>query len=150
MKKFFIILTLFLPGWLSAQQPERDPLQQYLVPPDLIMNNQHTLDLSDEQREYMIGQIQQAQSEFTSLQWNLKRETEKMASLLEASTVIEKELLDQLDKVLDLERTIKRTHLLLAVRLRNHLTEEQREKLQELRKHHRPGSSSGSQPRGRQ
>jgi len=52
--------------------------------------------------------------------------------------------LAQLDKVLDIEREIKRLHIGLAVRLKNRLTPEQQEQLNKMRMEHHPGMPPGS------
>jgi len=54
--------------------------------------------------------------------------------------VNEQQALAQLDKVLEVEREIKRLHIGLAVRLKNRLTPEQQEQLHKMRMdHHMPG-----------
>jgi Spy/CpxP family protein refolding chaperone len=50
--------------------------------------------------------------------------------------VNEAQALAQLDKVLDIEREIKRLHIALAVRLKNRLTPEQQEQLHKMRPDH--------------
>ena len=67
------------------------------------------------------------------MQWDIQAESEKMVRLLQASPVDETAVLAQADKVMALEREVKRTHLSLLVRVSNVLTDAQREKLRELR-----------------
>ncbi|MFQ5737536.1 MAG: hypothetical protein ACE5JX_00850 [Acidobacteriota bacterium] len=132
-----VVLTVCSLGWVQAQNPGPDPLRRFLFPPELIMRHQQALELSDQQREYIVGQIQEAQSQFTSLQWSLEKEVQGMAAILETSAVPEAQVLSQLDKILDLERQIKRTHLLLGVRIRNQLTSEQLTRLKRMRNRNR-------------
>ena len=54
----------------------------------------------------------------------------------QAASVDEQKVLAQLDKILNLERELKRTQLMVALRIKNKLTEEQQNKLREL--HHKP------------
>ena len=56
-----------------------------------------------------------------------------MVKLLQQSLADEAKILEQADRVMALERDIKRTHLTLLVRLRNLLSPEQQAKLQRLR-----------------
>ena len=51
----------------------------------------------------------------------------------------EQQALAQLDRVLDIEREIKRLHIGLAVRFMNRLTPEQQEQLHKMRMDHHPG-----------
>jgi Spy/CpxP family protein refolding chaperone len=58
---------------------------------------------------------------------------ELLHETMKSATVNESQALAQLDKVLDIEREIKRLHIGLAIRLKNRLTREQQEQLQKLR-----------------
>jgi Spy/CpxP family protein refolding chaperone len=66
----------------------------------------------------------------------MQAEQEKLVLLLKARPVEENAVLAQIDKVLDREREIKKTQILLLVRIKNQLTPAQQNKLTELR--HRP------------
>ncbi len=135
MKKVMtgILLMVFNMGLGLGQDSGTDPLQRHLFSAESIMRNQRELQLDQEQRSYMVKQIQETQSEFTSLQWQLQDEVGRLSGLLENPKAAERDVLRQLDKVLDLEKAIKRSHLRLAVRMKNRLTEEQRTKLREFR-----------------
>jgi Spy/CpxP family protein refolding chaperone len=66
---------------------------------------------------------------------------------MKSTSVNEQQALAQLDKVLDIEREIKRLHIGLAVRLKNRLTPEQQEQLQKSRMdHHPPAPGSPETP----
>ncbi len=142
MNRSMIGTIVFFLAWvaLMAQQPGPDPLQRYLFPPELVMRNQETLRLSDEQQEAIIARVQQAQQQFTNFQWKLQREVQRLAALLQRARVDEDELLAQLEEVFALEIQIKKTHLLLVVGIKNLLTREQQELLQALK------AKSDSQP----
>jgi Spy/CpxP family protein refolding chaperone len=81
------------------------------------------------QRTTIKAEIQKTQSRFVDLQWDLQAESERMARLLQARPVDEAAVLAQADRVMSLEREIKRAHLSLLVRIKNLLTELQRDKL---------------------
>ena len=97
------------------------------------MQHQQEIGLTDEQRSYITGEIQQAQKRATDLQWQLQREVESMAELLRQNTVDETRTMAQLDRVLAAEREIKRIQLTLVVRIKNRLTPDQRARLTALR-----------------
>ena len=131
------ILVMFLlafAGRVYAQQPPEDPLREYLFPPELVMQNQQALGLSDDQKNFFKTEMRQAQLRFTELQWKLQDEIERMISLLKQTKVDEQQTLAQLDKVLAAERDVKRTQIQLLIRLRNDLKSEQQTKLRELQK----------------
>ena len=125
------------PGQEPGRPPE-NPLEEYLFPPELLMQYQVKIGLTDEQKTSIKEEIQKAQAQFTDLQWKILPETEALQSLLEKDTVDEKQVLAQLDKVLKLEEEIKKTHIIMAIRIKNKLTPDQVAQLKELRKQH-PG-----------
>jgi hypothetical protein len=132
-----LVLTAFLFGtaWgapLQAGVGELGRLQDLLFPPDLIMRNQKALNVTQEQRQYILEQTQEATVEFTSLRWDLQDGLQELREMVKRNEK-EQVLLEQLDRVLDLERQVKRAQLLLAVRIRSTLTEEQVEMLQEMK-----------------
>lgn len=126
----FMVVSM---GMGLGQDSGTDPLQNQLFSVESIMRNQRELQLDEAQRSYMVKQIQETQSEFTSLQWQLQDEVGRLSGLLENAEAPERDVLRQLDKVLDLEKAIKRSHLRLAVRMKNRLTQDQRMKLREFR-----------------
>jgi Spy/CpxP family protein refolding chaperone len=57
-----------------------------------------------------------------------------MTQLLQQSPADETKILEQADKIMALEREIKRSHLALLVRIKNALTAEQIAKLEAMRR----------------
>ncbi len=134
MKKLVAIITVLQLGGVWAQDLNPNVLERYLVRPDLIMRHRQALQLTDEQGEYIKAEVIRAQSEFTSLQWELQGTVEKLAVLMRDPDTNDDELLAQLDQVLDLERRIKRAQLILAVRIKRKLTKEQVFRLERLKR----------------
>lgn len=110
----------------------RDPFDA-LYPPELVMEHQIELGLDESERQTLRQAVQQAQVKFTDLQWRLSAETERLDAILRGSVLQEREVLDQVDRVLALERDLKRTKIALLVRIKNTLTPAQQAKLGELR-----------------
>jgi len=135
-------LLLFAAGAAPAQQPPQppqpDPIGENLFPPELVMQYQQAIGLSEEQRDLIKAEIQKAQARFTDLQWQLQGEAETMASLLKSPRADEQQVLAQLDKILNVEREIKRAQITLVVRIKNILTPEQQARLRELKNGRRP------------
>ena len=120
-----------------------DPLAHLMFPPDMILNHARELNLTDEQKTFMRSEIQKATVSFQDLQWKLQDQVEQLHETMKSTSVNEQQALAQLDKVLDLEREIKRLHIGLAVRLKNRLTPEQQEQLHNMRMDHPPGMPGG-------
>jgi Spy/CpxP family protein refolding chaperone len=119
--------------------PNPDPLAHLMFPPDMIMDHARQLNLTDEQKAFMRSEIQKTTATFQDLQWKLHDLMESLQDTMKSTTVNEEQALAQLDKVLDIERQIKRLHIGLAVRLKNHLTPEQQDQLHKMRMEHHPG-----------
>ncbi len=109
-----------------------DPLVENLFSPELLMQNQKMLALSEEQKNAVKKEIQAAQSKFTDVQWQIQSEMETMAGLLKQDRVDEKQALAQLDKVLNLEREMKKTQVTLMVRMKNQLSPDQQSMIRKL------------------
>ena len=119
--------------------PNPDPLAHLMFPPDMIMSHARQLNLTDEQKAFMRSEIQKTTATFQDLQWKLQDQMEQLQETMKSPSVNEAQALAQLDKVLDIEREIKRLHIGLAVRLKNRLTPEQQEQLHKTRMDHHPG-----------
>lgn len=130
-------LVLFLVAAADAAEPAgpaQDPLAAHVFAPDLVMRHAAEIGLDEKQRAAIKDAVIRMQTKFLDLQWEVQAESEKMARLLQASPVDETAVLAQADKVMALERDVKKTHLSLLVRVKNLLTDAQREKLKELRR----------------
>ena len=123
-------------GGVSGHGSQPDPLGQSFFAPELVMQNQQAIGLSDEQKSYLRTEIRDAQMKFTDLQWKLQDEAEKMVSLVRQPHVDEQQALAQLEKVLSVEREVKRAQIALLVHIKNKLTPDQQGKLEELRNKH--------------
>jgi Spy/CpxP family protein refolding chaperone len=140
-QKAVLVLVLLLSVTAIAQdrppqpgpRPGDDPIAQNLFPPDLVMRHRQAIGLSAEQSEFIRTEVQKSQARFTDLQWQMMGEQETMANLLKQGHADEAQVLAELDKVLNLEREIKRAQLSLVIRIKNQLTPEQQAKLRELK-----------------
>ena len=110
-----------------------DDFGRNFFPPELVMQHQSEIGLQDSQRSALASAIQQAQAKFTDVQWKLSAEGEKMGRLLQPAQVDETQVLEEVDRILALEREMKRTQIALMVRIKNSLTAAQQAKLAEIR-----------------
>jgi Spy/CpxP family protein refolding chaperone len=147
MKRSLVVLALLVAPLavpLDAQGPpgggapgpaqgQSDPFGKFLFSPELVMQHQGQIQLQDGQRAALQAAIAQAQAKFVDAQWKISAEGEKLARLLQTPTVDEKLVLEQVDRILEIEREIKRAQMGLMVRIKNTLTPPQQAKLRELR-----------------
>ena len=118
----------------GAQMPgQPDPFGRFLFPPELVMQHQGHIGLQESQRAALQSAIQEAQATTLKMQFALAAEAEKLTTLLEAPRLEEKDVLAQVDRILGIEREVKRAQVTLMVRIKNTLTEEQQAKLRQLR-----------------
>jgi len=133
----FASIVLLLAGvqvvWAQQPQPGGDPIGDNFIPPELIMQHQQEIGLTADQKSFINAELQKAQARFGELQWQLAGEVETMASLVKQERIDEAQTLTQLDKILNLEREIKRTHIALVIRIKNRLSAEQQTRLQEMK-----------------
>jgi Spy/CpxP family protein refolding chaperone len=129
------LLLLLLPLVAFAQQPspDNDPIAKYLIPPELVMAHGQEVGLTDAQSASIKGEIRKTQTKFLDLQWDMQEESGKLTQLLQQSPVDEAKVLERADKIMSLEREIKRAHLTLLIHLKNLLTPAQVAKLMALR-----------------
>jgi Spy/CpxP family protein refolding chaperone len=110
-----------------------DDFGRNFFPPELVMQHQSEIGLQDSQRAALTSAVQQAQGTFMDVQWKLSAEGEKMGKLLQPAQVDETQVLEEVDRILALERQMKRTQIGLMVRIKNTLTPAQQAKLMEIR-----------------
>lgn len=122
----------------QAQQGNDDPLKANLFPVEVVMQNQQALAVTGEQKAFFRTEVSKAQAFFTDQQWKLQDEMEKLGSKLKVPGADEQQVLSQLDKVLALEREIKRAHVSLLLRIKNRLTAEQQARLREIQNRQAP------------
>src|SRR6266576_142659 len=127
-------------------QPPMDPLGDAMFPPEMVMQHQRELALTDEQKTFMRTEINRTTARFNELQWQLQDAMEALHTSVKENTVNEQQALAQLDKVLDTEREIKRLHFGLAISIKNKLTAEQQAKLRGMMQMHGPDGVPGRGP----
>ncbi len=128
----YAILLLLIAAPLAAQEPEPD-FARHLFPPELVMQHQHALRLTPEQRTSITQGIRDLQLKVVDLQWKMQDEAQKLTELVQGPRVDEVQTLAQVDRVLGLEREIKRAHMALLVRIKNLLEPRQQDTLHVLR-----------------
>jgi Spy/CpxP family protein refolding chaperone len=127
-----LLLLLAAVPMLAAQEPEPE-FGKYLFPPELVMQHQQAIRLTPEQRTSITQGIRDFQLKVVELQWKMQDEAQKLTELVQAAKVDEAQTLAQVDRVLGIEREIKRAHMGLLIRIKNSLTQEQQVALTSMR-----------------
>jgi Spy/CpxP family protein refolding chaperone len=134
MRAYRVALALLalIPASLAAQEPEPE-FAKHLFPPELVMQHQQAIRLTAEQRTSITQAIRDFQLRVVELQWKMQDEAQKLNELVQESKVDEASTIAQVDRVLDVERGIKRGHMALLVRIKNTLTPDQQQRLTAIR-----------------
>ncbi|HTR03883.1 MAG TPA: periplasmic heavy metal sensor [Thermoanaerobaculia bacterium] len=111
-----------------------DPFAAYLYPPDQVMGHSLELGLDDSQKKAIKDEVQKVQGKFVDLQFEMQAESEKMIRLLQEKPADETKVLAEVDRILALEKEIKKMQVSLLVRIKNLLTPAQQAKMSEIRK----------------
>ena len=125
-----VFVPLAAPG--QGAPAGEDPFGRYLFPPDRVIGHALELGLTDAQKSAVRNEVQKAQGKFVDLQFELQGESEKMSRLLQEQPVDEGKVLAEVDRILALEKEIKRMQVSLLVRIKNALTPAQQAKLAEM------------------
>jgi Spy/CpxP family protein refolding chaperone len=128
-----LALTMAAASASAAQGAPEPDFARHVFAPELVMKYQQKIGLRPEQRAAITEAIQQAQSRMVEQQWRMQDEAQKLGDLLQAMPVNESAVLAQVDRVLGIERDVKRAQMALLVRIKNALTREQQAMLKGLR-----------------
>ena len=130
--KLILVLITLCSLSLFGQDPEAQ-IDAQIFPPELVMQNQRAIGLTEAQANEIKGHVQQAQAIFTDIQWTIQRDMEIFVEMLSKESIDEGPALEQLGKILMQEAQVKRTRLTLALRIKNVLTADQQQKLRAIR-----------------
>src|SRR6185436_3019251 len=110
LKAMLVCALLLLTASIArAQQPDPKPedfAETHMFPPELILQYQQTLGLTEEQKNYIKTEIRKFQTRITEWQWQLEDGVEKLEALVKPNKIDEQAVIAQLDKVLTLEHDI--------------------------------------------
>jgi Spy/CpxP family protein refolding chaperone len=136
MKYFLSMMLLMISALANAESPPSgtDDIAQNLFAPDIVFKYRDAIGLDQAQSKALKDLVQKAQGRFLDLQWDMQGEAGKLAQLLQPPKVDEAAALAQVDKVLGMEREVKRAQISLLIEIKNLLTPPQQQKLFDLRK----------------
>lgn len=117
----------------SAERVLPSELSDVLLTSEMIMMHASELKLTPIQMASVRKEVENSNVKFNELSWHLDEAVEILRQRILVHAVDEERALAQLDRVLDIERKIKRLHVRMSIRIRNQLTLEQLGKLQSAR-----------------
>lgn len=120
-----VSITTAAQGPASARADNREVIRMGLYPPDVLMNKQQQLGITDEQRSAIAKLVGDFQGQVTELQWAMPNEQQKLRELLSTNSIDPEVALEQAGKVMQMESQFKLAHFELLIAIKNELTEEQ-------------------------
>lgn len=130
----FALMALAAAAPAQSARPDDDPLAKLLFDPQLVLKFASELSLQAAQRTAIVNAIKAAQGEILDRQLEMAERHQELVKSMEALRVNESAALAQADRVMELEREMKRSQLQLLIRIKNTLTQQQQDRLRELRK----------------
>jgi Spy/CpxP family protein refolding chaperone len=149
MKTKISLLLITALCFVSAKTPaadkSKDPFHGKVFPPEVIMHFAAKIDLTDEQREFIMTEVKSAQEATRKDQQQLEVEMQKMGRIMGKAISGEEESERQIKRVLTAENAVKIAQWKLYIRLKNQLTREQKTQLAKLTHNFDPKSIGPSE-----
>lgn len=121
----------------TAPALAQEGIEEYVFPPEVVMQAQRQIDLQGEQRDAITKVIREFQREQLELDWDLQDQTQRLTELMSPAKVDEKAAMEQVARLMQAEERMKRAHLRMLIRIKNLLTEDQQMKLHKVMAQHR-------------
>ena len=136
--------ALARPALSQPGKPGEDPLARLFFPPELVLQYASDIRLQAEQRKLIVDAVKSVQGELFELQMQMVERSQELMKALgavrteqraeaeraeSAQRLDEAAVLAEVDKVLAVEREMKRRQMQLLIRIRNALTREQQQRL---------------------
>ena len=120
------LLALLLGTSAAIAAPSKaDVFKGKLFPPGVILQHQDALQLSKEQFTAIKAAVVEVQANVAGHEWDLREAYMNVMSELDKSPVDEQRVMEFVDKALVAENQVKKEQVVMLIRLRNLLTDEQ-------------------------
>ncbi len=120
------VLAVFLSaGSAVAAQTKADVFKGKLFPPKIILEHQDALQLSKEQFTAIKAAVVEVQGNVAEHEWDLREAYMNVLAELDKTPVDEARVMEFVDKALIAENNVKKEQVIMLIRLRNLLTDEQ-------------------------
>ena len=130
-------LCLVLLSSIAAAQgvgQQKDVFKGKLFAPNIILENQDALDLSKEQFTAIRAAVVEVQGSVAEHEWDLREAYMKVLADLDQVPIDEDKVMQNIEVALLAENKVKQLQVTMLIRLRNLLTDEQVQYLQDRQK----------------
>ena len=131
-----IVCLMLCTGFAMAQDRggKPDPFKGKLFAPDIILRNQAELKLTKEQFTAIKSAVVGVQANVAGHEWDLREAYQKVLAALDENPIDEKKVLENVNDALLAENQVKKQQVVMLIRLKNLLNEEQVTYLESVRK----------------
>ena len=130
--KRFTLLSVALSLGAAMPAAAQESMEDYVFPPEVVMQARKQIGLDDKQREVITQIIREFQREQLELEWDLQDQAQQLHELMGETRVDESAALKQVERLMTAEGRMKRTHFRMLIRIKNSLTAEQQAKLKKI------------------
>ena len=133
MKNGILVLLVAMSlgsGIASAADPKMDVFKGKLFAPNIILEHQAELNLNKQQFTAIRNAVVEVQGNIAGFEWDVREAYMKLMAELDKAPIDEKRVLEYASAAMLAENEVKKQQMLMLVRLRNLLTNEQIEFLQ--------------------
>jgi Spy/CpxP family protein refolding chaperone len=145
-----VMLQAALPVLAMPPNMGRPRFLEELFPPRLVMQHQTQIGLTHAQREAISKIMADTQKRLVDLRWRFEEQSTALTKRLAEPQVDADAALALSDRVMEVEREMKKAHLAMLIAIKNQLEPAQQEKLRALRtrepRHRRRGDTSRGEP----
>ncbi len=137
MKKGLLILLASIclgSGILAAAEPKQDVFKGKLFAPNVILENQAELSLSKQQFTDIRKAVVDVQANVAEHEWDVREAYQNIMAELDRTPIDEQQVLEHVGAALKAENEVKKMQVLMLIKLRNLLTDEQIKYLESVRK----------------
>lgn len=129
----FLAVALFGSGAVIAAGPKEDVFKGKLFPPNIILENQAELGLTKEQFTAIKKAVVQVQSNVAEHEWDVREAYVSIMQALDAVPINEDQVLEYVGMALLAENEVKKEQVMMLIKLKNLLTQEQIAYLESVR-----------------
>ena len=121
-------------GISAAAEPKVDVFKGKLFAPNVILENQAELSLSKQQFTDIRKAVVDVQANVAEHEWDVREAYQNIMAELDRTPIDEQQVLEHVGAALKAENEVKKMQVLMLIKLRNLLTDDQIEYLQSVRK----------------
>ena len=109
----------------AQQDANQDPFAGRLFAPNIVLENQNELGLTDSQLQQIRELVISTQTTVSEHQWDMREAYREVMTELDEATIDESVVAEKIQLVLETENKVKLAQMSMLIRLRNLLTQEQ-------------------------